>query len=158
MTCHSTFLQPRSKGLLRIKGQKGPPDLAIHVTYRQKRHIIPFSKLSRITLKPVWFLDPTALTGHPHHSLFCLDLNLQEWFSPIDIYPALYAQGAAVTPLLNLCFARLNVPVSSTSTHNKTPSDLFLQPCQTELIFLGHLEQHLCTSSINTALLLLETP
>ena len=147
MSCCSTFLQPWAKGLLRIKGQKGPPDLVIHVPCRQKHHIIPFSKLSHITLKPVWFLDPTTLTGHPHHSKFCLDLNLEEWFSPMDIYPSPYVQGAAVTPL-NLCFARFNVPVSLTSTHNKNSSAFFLQPCQIELIFLGHLGQYLCTAAL----------
>lgn len=145
MTSCSIFPQPWAKGLLRIKSQKGPLDLAIHVPCRQKHHIIPFAKLSHITLKPVWFLDPTALTGHPHHSMFCLDLNLQEWFSPI-FYPSSYVQGAAVTPL-NLCFARPNVPVSLTSTHNKIPSDFFLQPSCT-LIFLGHLGQHLCTAAL----------
>ena len=119
----------------------------IRVPCRQKHHIIPFSRLPHITLTPVWLLDPTTLTGHPQPSMFCLNLNLQEWFSPMDIYPSEHVQGAAVTPL-NLCFARLNVPVSLTSIRNKNPSDFFLQPCQTELISLGHLGQHLCAAAL----------
>lgn len=59
MSSYSTFLQPWAKGLSRIKGQKGPPDLEVRVRCRQKHDIIPFSKLSHIILKP---LSPDTLT------------------------------------------------------------------------------------------------
>lgn len=58
------LLQPWAKGLLRIKGQKEPSDLMIHVPCRWKHHRRPFCKLSHVSLKPVGFLDLTTATGH----------------------------------------------------------------------------------------------